>query len=47
MGKKSRSRWRSLVERVKKTLRREAVLSIAFWVLRAIYYVAKLFDSFR
>lgn len=47
MAKPSRSRWRSLVGRIKKTLRRKWVLSIALWVFRVLYYVAKLFDPFH
>lgn len=43
----SRSKKRSLVERIKSSLRRKSVLDFAFWVLRLLYQVAKLFDLFR
>jgi hypothetical protein len=44
---RSRSRSRSLVGRIKNVLRRAGVLSIAFWILKILYHVAKLFDSFH
>jgi hypothetical protein len=44
---RSRSKWRSLVGRIKNVLRRAGVLSIAFWVLKILYQVAKLFDPFH
>jgi len=44
---KSRSNWRSLVGRIKNLLRRAGVLSLAFWVLKILYQVAKLFDLFH
>ena len=42
----SRSRWRSLVGRIKNLLRRAKVLTLAFWVLKILYRVARLFDLF-
>jgi len=44
---RSRSKWRSLVGRIKSLLRRVGILSLAFWVLRVLYLVAKLFDLFH
>ncbi len=44
---KNRSRSRSLVGRVKNVLRRAGVLSIALWILRILYQVAKVFDLFH
>ena len=44
---KSRSKWRSLVGRIKSLLRRAGVLGLAFWVLRILYRVAKLLDLFH
>ena len=44
---KSRSRWRSLVGRIKNLLRRAGILGLAFWVVRILYLVAKLFDLFH
>ena len=44
---KSLSRWRSLVGRIKSLLRRSGVLGLAFWVMRILYYVAKLLDLFH
>jgi hypothetical protein len=44
---KSRTKWRSLVGRIKNLLRRAGVLSLAFWALRILYEVAKLFDLFH
>ena len=43
----SRSKWRSLVGRIKSLLRRAGILGIAFWTLRILYYVAKLLDLFH
>ena len=43
----NRSRWRSLVGRIKNFLRRESVLKTSFGVLRIFYEVAKLFDLFH
>ena len=44
MANESRRKWRSLVGLVKRLLRRAWVLGIAFWMLRILHYVAKLFD---
>lgn len=44
---KSRSKWRSLVGRIKNLLRRAGVLGLAFWILKILYHVAKLFDLFH
>lgn len=41
---KSRSIWRSLVGRIKNLLRRTGVLWLAFWAVKILYNVAKLFD---
>lgn len=43
----NRSMWRSLVGRIKNFLRRKVILKTAFWVLKIIYEVAKLFDMFH
>jgi len=43
----NRSRWRSLVGRIKNFLRRVGVLKTAFWILRVLYEAAKLFDLFH
>jgi hypothetical protein len=44
---KRRSRWRLLVGRIKNLLRRVRTLTLAIWVLKILYEVAKFFDMFH
>jgi hypothetical protein len=43
----SRSKRRSLVGRIKNSLRRRSILVLAFRIVRVLYQVAKLLDLFR